>query len=153
MLEKDFLKHAIELSKKSVEQGGFPVGAIIVKDGEIISEGISNGKQKKDATSHAEIDAIRQASEKMNARDLSDCEIYSSMEPCLMCFSACYWSKIKRVVYAINKDKLSKHHYEGMHSIEEINLKNNRQMDIVHVVELEDEALDVIRKWEESLKK
>lgn len=153
MLEKDFLKYAIELSKKSVEQGGFPVGAIIVKNGEILSEGLSNGKQKKDATSHAEIDAIRQASEKIDARDLLDCEVYSSMEPCLMCFSACYWAKIKKVVYAISKDKLSKKHYEGLHSIEEINLKNNRQMEIVHVVELEDEALGVIKKWEESLKK
>jgi len=147
---EDFLKQAIELSKKSVEQGGFPVGAIIVKDGVVISQGLSNGKNNKDATSHAEIEAIRDASQKLNTRDLFDCEIYSSMEPCLMCFSASYWAKIKKVVYAVGKDKLSKQHYEGLHSLEEINSKNNRKIEIVHIGELENDALSIIKNWENN---
>lgn len=147
---KDFLLQAIELSKESIKQGGFPVGAIIVKDGVIIAEGLSNGKNNKDATSHAEIEAIRNASQKLNTRDLFDCEIYSSMEPCLMCFSASYWAKIKKIIYAVGKDKLSKQHYEGLYSLEEINLKNNRQIEIVHIKELEDEALSIIKKWEDN---
>jgi len=152
-MEKDLLKKAIELSKESVKQGGFPVGAIIIKNGVVVSQGLSNGKNNKDATSHAEIEAIRNASQKLDTRDLIDCEIYSSMEPCLMCFSASYWAGIKKIVYAIGKDKLSKQHYEGRYSIEEINLKNNRQLEIVHIEELEDEALSIIKNWESSLRK
>lgn len=148
-MDKKFLQQAIELSKESVKQGGFPVGALIVKNGVVVSEGLSNGKNNKDATSHAEIEAIRQASKKLDSRDLFDCEIYSSMEPCLMCFSACYWAKIKKIVYAVSKRKLSKQHYEGLHSLEEINSKNNKQIEIIHVEELEDEALKIIKGWEE----
>lgn len=147
---EDFLQQAIELSKKSVEQGGFPVGAIIVKDGVVISQGFSNGKNNKDATSHAEIEAIRNASQKLDTRDLFGCEIYSSMEPCLMCFSASYWAKIKKIVYAVGKDKLSKQHYEGLYSLEEINSKNNRKIEIVHTKELEAEALSIIKEWEKQ---
>jgi len=147
-----FLKKAIELSKESVEKGGFPVGAVVVKDNKIIGEGLSNGKNNKDATSHAEIEAIRDASRSLDSRDLFDCEIYSSMEPCLMCFSATYWAKIKRVVYAVGKDKLPKEHFEGTYDLREINLKNNKLIEIVHVKDLEKEALDVIRDWEKNRK-
>jgi len=147
---EDFLQQAIELSKESIKQGGFPVGAIIVKDGVIIAEGLSNGKNNKDATSHAEIEAIRNASQKLDTRDLFDCEIYSSMEPCLMCFSASYWAKIKKIVYAVGKDKLSKQHYEGLHSLKDINSKNNRKIEIVHIKELEDGALSIVKEWESN---
>jgi len=147
-----FLEQAIQLSKKSVARGGFPVGAIIVKADYVIAEGISNGKNDKDATNHAEICAIREASKKLDTRDLFECEIYSSMEPCLMCFSACYWAKIKKIVYACGKDKLSKQHYEGLHNIEEINSKNNRKIEIIHTEDLEDEALSVIQDWEQRQK-
>jgi len=149
-MDKDFLQQAIELSKESIKQGGFPVGAVVVKNGVVVSQGLSNGKNNKDATSHAEIEAIRNASQKLNTRDLFDCELYSSMEPCLMCFSASYWAKIKKIVYAVGKDKLSKQHYEGLHSLEEINLKNNRQIEIVHVKELESEGLSIIKEWEDN---
>ncbi len=149
---ENFLRQTIELSQKSVQEGGFPVGAIIVKGGVVISQGLSNGKNNKDATSHAEIEAIRNASKKIDSRDLVDCEVYSSMEPCLMCFSACYWAKIKKVVYAVSKDKLSKQHYEGLHSLEEINSKNNKQIEIIHMKELENEGLKIIQDWENGLK-
>ncbi len=150
---QNFLKQAIELSQKSAGAGGYPVGAIIVKNGVVIAEGLSNGKNNKDATNHAEIEAIRNASQKLDTRDLFDCEIYSSMEPCLMCFSASYWAKIRKVVYAIGKDKLSKQHNEGLHSLEEINSKNNIQIEIVHIKELENSALSIVQDWEENLKK
>ena len=143
-----FIKRTIELSNESVKQGGFPAGAIIVKDNLIISEGLSNGKNNKDATNHAEIDAIRNACKKLTKRDLFGCEIYSSMEPCLMCFSASYWSNIEKVIYAISKDKLSKQYYEGPHNLNEFNLKNGRQIEIVHIKDLEDEALTVVQSWE-----
>lgn len=144
----NFIKQAIELSNESVKQDGFPAGAVIVKDNVVIAQGLSLSKTKTDVTCHAEIEAIRNASQKLNTKDLFDCEIYTSMEPCIMCFSALYWAGIKKVVYAIGKDKLSKKYYEGLNSLSEINLKNNKQIDIMHFEELENEALSVVRDWE-----
>ena len=153
--EKDriFIEQSIKLSSESVKQGGFPVGAIVVKKGFVLGCGLSNGKNNKDATSHAEIEAIRSASKKLGSRDLFDCEIYSSMEPCLMCFSACYWAGIKKIFYAVGKDKLSKQHYEGIYSLGKINSKNNRKIKIIQIKELQDDALAVIGNWEKSLKR
>lgn len=148
----DFLKQAIELSRESVRQGGFPVGAIVVKDNRIIGRGLSNGKKNRDATSHAEIEAIRDASKILNTRDLFGCEMYSSMEPCLMCLSASYWAKIGKITYAIGRDKLSKEHFEGRHSLQEINSKNNKPSDVSHIKELELEALEVVEMWEKNKK-
>lgn len=65
MSDRDYLLRAIELSQASVDAGGYPVGAVIVIDGKVVSEGISNGKALKDATSHAEVAAIRAASQKL----------------------------------------------------------------------------------------
>ncbi len=148
----NYLKKAIKLSKESVAQGGFPVGALVVKNDKIIACGISNGKNKKDATSHAEIEAIREASRVLNNRDLVGCEVYSSMEPCLMCFSAMYWAKIEKVTYAVSKEKLKKQHYEGLHSLKSINKRNNRQTEVIHDESLQNEAMLVIKSWEEKSK-
>lgn len=77
---------------------GGPFGACIVKDGKVIAVS-RNTVLKKDATCHAEINAIRKASEKLRTYDLSGCSIYSTTEPCPMCFSAIHWSKINVLVY------------------------------------------------------
>lgn len=151
-MDKNNLIKIIELSKESVAKGGFPVGAIVLLNNEIIATGVSNGKQLNDATSHAEICAIREASKKLNKRDLKGATIYSSLEPCLMCFGASYWASISRIVYACSKEKVSKQHYEGLHDLNEINMKNNRKIELVYFKELENEALDVINAWEMSRK-
>ena len=146
----NFLKKTIELSKESIKKGGFPVGAIVIKDNKIVGIGLSDGKNNKDATSHAEIEAIRKASKFLDTRDLFNCELYSSMEPCLMCFSASYWSKIKKIVFAVRKERLSKQHYEGSYSLDDINSKNNRQIEIVHDKSLEEEAFLIVKNWEKK---
>lgn len=151
-MEKEHLKNAIELSKESIATGGFPVGALVTLDGKIISTGLSNGKQLKDATSHAEIVAIREASKILDRRDLKGAVIYSSLEPCLMCFSASYWAGVSKIVYACSKDKVSKQHYEGLHDLHAINSNNNRTIELVQITELEDEALAIIENWGKSLK-
>jgi len=79
--------------------------------------------------------------------------LYSSMEPCLMCFSVCCWAKITKIVYAISKQKLAPEHYEGLHDIKTINQGNSKQMEIVHVPELENEALEVVHNWEKLITK
>jgi len=127
-MDKEYLLNAINLSRDSMDIGGSPVGSIIVLNDEIIATGLSNGKQLKDATSHAEICAIREASQKIGHRDLKGATIYSSLEPCVMCFAASYWSSISKIVYACSKEKVSKWHYEGLHDLKELDRKNNRHI-------------------------
>ncbi len=80
-----FMRHCLELAKKAMVDGNPPVGAVIVKDGKIISRGIEAGKSKGDITFHAEIEAARDAVTKLNQKDLSDCSLYTTHEPCIMC--------------------------------------------------------------------
>lgn len=145
-----WLKEAIKKSKESVTLGGFPVGAVIVKDNELLSYGLSNGKNLNDATLHAEIDAIRKASKILQVRNLKDVTLYSSLEPCLMCFSASNWAYIPKIVYACSRKNVSKQHFEGEHNLIEINKKCRRPINIINIQELEETALKVIRAWEDS---
>ncbi|OQX96651.1 MAG: tRNA-specific adenosine deaminase [Bacteroidetes bacterium 4572_117] len=94
---------AIEQSVLSVENGGGPFGAVIVKNGEIIAKAANSVTQTNDPTAHAEVNAIRLASSKLNTFDLSGCEIYTSCEPCPMCLGAIYWARIDKIYYGNTK--------------------------------------------------
>ncbi|MBD3264045.1 MAG: nucleoside deaminase [Candidatus Omnitrophica bacterium] len=83
-------------SLKAIDGG--PFGACIVKEGKIIARG-RNRVLKKDATCHAEIEAIRRASKLLGTFDLSGCEVYSTTEPCPMCFSALHWARVDKVIF------------------------------------------------------
>src|SRR6185312_2955191 len=93
-----FIKRC-EILAAEVANGDAPVGSIISKDDEIISEAIEASKNKNDITCHAELEAIRLAVKKLKTNDLSDCTIYSTHEPCIMCSYAIRFYKIKKVVY------------------------------------------------------
>ena len=99
MNDEDFMKVAIEKAREGVKNGQTPFGACIVKEGEIISSACNSVWKFGDVTAHAEINAIRDACKKLNTIDLSECVIYSTCEPCPMCFSACYWARISKIVY------------------------------------------------------
>jgi tRNA(Arg) A34 adenosine deaminase TadA len=92
--KKRFMQMAIDISKESVRNGGGPFGAVIVKDGEIISGSNNKVTINNDPTAHAEVMAIREACQKLQTFDLSGCELYASCEPCPMCLSAMYWAHI-----------------------------------------------------------
>lgn len=83
---------------------GGPFGAVIVKNGKIISRGHNTVIKSKDPTAHAEVNAIRKASEALGTHDLSGCTLYTSAEPCPMCLSAIIWANIKEVYYANTKE-------------------------------------------------
>ncbi len=100
MTHSDFMHQAIQLSRESIEKGGGPFGAVIVKNGEIISKNHNRVTLNNDPTAHAEINAIRDACQNLNNWDLSGCTIYTSCEPCPMCLSAIYWAKIDTIYYA-----------------------------------------------------
>ena len=94
------MREAIELSRKSVEAGGGPFGAVIVKDGKIVARGTNSVTLHNDPTAHAEICAIREACRVAENFRLTGCELYTSCEPCPMCLSAAYWAGISRIYYA-----------------------------------------------------
>jgi len=95
----EFMSPALREARKNLsDMRGGPFGACIVKDKKIIAVS-RNTVLKQDATCHAEINAIRKASKKLRTYDLSGCSIYSTTEPCPMCFSAIHWAKINVLVY------------------------------------------------------
>jgi len=150
-MDNKFLLRAIEMAKQSIDTGGFPAGAIIVKDGGIISEAISIGSVLHDATAHSETTAIREACKKLGTTDLTGATLYASMEPCVMCLGSAMWSSISRIVYACSSKKVSNDYYGGSYDGYEINSKFNHPIEIIQIAELEDESLKIVHNWEKSL--
>ena len=107
MNNNDYMKVAIEEANINMKENfvnGGPFGAVIVKDGKIISRAHNTVLKSKDATAHAEVNAIREASKVLNTHDLSGCILYTSAEPCPMCLSAIIWANIDKVYYGCTKD-------------------------------------------------
>jgi guanine deaminase len=99
-----FMEAAIVEAKKGIAvRDGGPFGAVVVKDGKIIASGHNKVVSTNDPTAHAEMVVIRNAAEKLGRFDLSDCELYTTCEPCPMCFSAIHWAKIKKFYYGATR--------------------------------------------------
>lgn len=99
-MDEQYLAEAIRLAVESVYNGGGPFGAVIVKDEAIIGRGINRVTLSNDPTAHAEIVAIREACLALADFRLAGCVLYTSCEPCPMCLTACYWSRLSEIVYA-----------------------------------------------------
>lgn len=97
---KKFLQMAIDLAKTNITNGGRPFGAIITLKGEVISTGINDILKTLDPTSHAELNAIKEASFKLKTPNLEGCVVYASGQPCPMCLSAIHMCGIKEVYFA-----------------------------------------------------
>ena len=148
MNEKNFfMMRAIELSIESAKTKGGPFGSVIVKDNKIIAEGSNQVTINNDPTAHGEIVAIRHACQKLNTFNLSGCDLYSSCEPCPMCLSAIYWSRIENVFYANTRIDAKRIDFDDSFIYSEINkdLENRKiKMHQMH----RDEALEAFKIWE-----
>jgi tRNA(Arg) A34 adenosine deaminase TadA len=102
--DRIFLMKAIEVAFSGMKGGGGPFGAVIARNGEIISQANNKVVLNNDPTAHAEVLAIREAASRLKTHDLSDCTLYTSCEPCPMCLGAIYWSGIKTVVFACDRN-------------------------------------------------
>ena len=96
-MQEEFMQVALKEAKKAYKKLEIPVGAVIVKNGEIIAKAHNIKEKKKDTTKHAEIIAIQKASKKLESWRLNDCELYVTLEPCPMCAGAIIQSRIKKV--------------------------------------------------------
>ena len=93
---------AIELARQTslIDKAGGPFGCVIVKDGEIIAEGANTVLADNDPTCHGEMNAIRNACKELGTHDLSECTLYTTSEPCPMCYGAIWWARIEKIYYA-----------------------------------------------------
>ncbi|MDR2835593.1 MAG: nucleoside deaminase [Bacteroidales bacterium] len=144
---EEFMSEAIKLANESIDNGGGPFGAVIVKNGEIIAKSSNSVTKDNDPTAHAEINAIRQATKKLSTFDLSGCEIYSSCEPCPMCLGAIYWARIEHLYFACNQNDADKIGFSDQFIYKEIE-KQYQYRNLKTENIFREEALKVFEKWE-----
>jgi guanine deaminase len=114
---------AITLSLENVITGnGGPFGAVIVKDNQVIATGINQVTNSNDPTAHAEIVAIRNACKILNSFQLTDCELYTSCEPCPMCLGAIFWARPKKVYFAATAQDAAKINFDDAFIYKQINI-------------------------------
>lgn len=148
--DQEFMQRAIELSKQAIhENRGGPFGAVVVKDGEIIAEGMNSVTSENDPTAHAEVVAIRKAGQKLNSFQLDGCVIYTSCEPCPMCFGAIYWARPQKVYYACSRHDAADINFDDQFIYDEIG-KDASERKIEFNQFMEAEALAVFKTWAEK---
>lgn len=148
-----FMKEAIRLSKENISRPtGGPFGAVIVKDGEIISSGSNQVTTKNDPTAHAEIEAIREACMKVGSFSLEGCDIYTSCEPCPMCLSAIHWARIGKIYFANSRKDAAALNFDDEFLYDEIGKElHERKIPMIRI--LESEAIKVFEEWEKKTDK
>lgn len=147
--DKQFMLRAIDLAVENVANGGGPFGAVIVKDGEIVAEGVNRVTANNDPTAHAEVSAIREACKKLGTFDLAECTIYTSCEPCPMCLGAIYWAHIGRVFCGCNQNDADKIGFSDAFIYRELE-KPNAERHLRQQFLLHDDALRAFRAWEQK---
>ncbi len=120
-MKTDFMQQAIQLAHAFRENKcGGPFGAVVVKDNTIIGRGSNRVTIDNDPSAHAEIVAIRDACKNLKSFQLTDCEIYSSCEPCPMCLSALYWARINKIYFAATRAEAAKAGFDDQMIYDEI---------------------------------
>ena len=152
-MQNPFMARAIQLSIENVSSGrGGPFGAIVLKEGDVIAEGVNCVTQLNDPTAHAEVIAVRQACRKLKMFELTGCEIYTSCEPCPMCLGAIYWARLARLFFGNTAADAAKVGFDDSLIYSEIS-EPHSQRKIPMVQMMHEEALQAFRAWEEKANK
>ena len=149
-MDNSFMARAIQLSVENVRRGnGGPFGAVVVRDGTIVAEGVNSVTAKNDPTAHAEMVAIREACSRLETFSLTNCEIYTSCEPCPMCLGAIYWAHICRVYFGNLAADASKIGFDDSFIYREfVQPLAVRKIPMIQM--MHDEALTAFRDWHEK---
>lgn len=149
----DFMRAAIKDAKCHCLNGvGGPFGACIVKNGKIITLGHNSVLADLDPTAHAEVNAIRSAAKILGSYDLSGCVIYSTTEPCPMCFSAIHWAKIDEIVYGTNIADVQRLGFNEL-EISNQHMKAEGKSPVTIIADfLRDECLTLLDDWKSQSK-
>lgn len=149
-MKKEFMSKAIELSKENIEkQFGWPFGAVVVKNWEIVGSWFNHVIKNNDPTAHAEIQAIRDACKNLNTFDLSQCEIYTSCEPCPMCLWAIFRARINKIYYANTQKDADEIWFDDGNFYKEFS-KTIDERSIPEVQFMYEEAKKVFDEWAEK---
>ena len=145
-----FMLEAVTAALKGMENNeGGPFGCVIVKDGKIVGRGNNKVTSNNDPTAHAEIMAIRDACENLNTFQLEGCEIYTSCEPCPMCFGAIYWARPDKVYYGCSQQDAADINFDDEFIYKEIELPYEKRS--IPFEQLAREiALEPFQKWSEK---
>jgi tRNA(Arg) A34 adenosine deaminase TadA len=151
--KEDFMREAIRLSVEKMEAGfGGPFGAVVVRHGEIIARGYNNVLATNDPTAHAEVDAIRKACQALGTFQLTDCDLYTSCEPCPMCLGAIYWARPRKVYYGNTKTDAARIGFDDQFIYEELD-KDLSERAIPMEQLLHEEALEGFKAWEKRVQR
>jgi len=144
---------AITLSRQSICSGkGGPFGAVVVKEGKIIAKAHNQVTSTNDPTAHAEVVAIRQACQSLQTWQLTECELYTSCEPCPMCLGAIYWARPQRVYYANTKADAAHIGFDDRFIYNELELPvDKRNLSMTQM--MREEALLVFQEWALTMNK
>jgi len=147
-MSNSFMSRAIQLSIDNVRSGrGGPFGAVVVKDGAIIAEGVNSVTLTNDPTAHAEVVAIREACKKLGSFELRGCELYTSCEPCPMCLGAIYWARPDRVYFANTAADAASAGFDDSLIYQEIpRPHSDRKIPMTQM--MREEALEGFRAWQ-----
>ncbi len=147
-----FMQEAIDLSIESVKSGGGPFGAVIVKDGEVISKASNSVTLTDDPTAHAEVNAIRAACKTLKRFSLEGCELYTSCEPCPMCLSAAYWARVSKIYYGNSREDAMNIDFDDSFIYDEIPVEPTKRS-IPSEQILADKAIAAFDLWESKTDK
>jgi guanine deaminase len=141
-----YMQEAIALARQSINEQGGPFGAVIVRQGQIIGRGYNQVVQRSDPTAHAEVMAIREASQALGSFELRGCRIFSSCEPCPMCLSAIYWARLDGLTYAAEQEDAAAAGFDDAFLYRELSLPLSER--VLPVTKLmRGEAQEVFQAW------
>lgn len=116
MDDEGFMRRALALAEQGqARQGGGPIGCVIVRDGQVLGEGHNEVGIRHDPTAHAEMVAIRRATDSLQDEDLRGATLYSTLQPCGMCSMASIWTSITRIVYGARRRDVHRMYFEDRH--------------------------------------
>jgi guanine deaminase len=148
--DESFLEQAIEISRRSLEDDGkTPFGAIIVIEGEVISEGTSSVVELRDPTAHAEVMALRNAGVALGRHLFEDGVMYASSEPCPMCLCACYWARLPRLVFGATSYDVATFGFEDVQLYREMSrgIEERFLSEVAAEGSLREKAARILRSW------
>ena len=143
------IRHALELAKRAESEGEVPVGAVLVLNQKVIAAGYNMREATSDPTAHAEVNAIRAATSKLQRFHLDDCVLYTTCEPCPMCLGAVYWAGIPVMYYGNTREDAARYGFSDEHIYQEIGQPlDRRQVSFNRILDVE--AIEAFNLWDQK---
>lgn len=151
MDEKKLMSAAIAEARAGVSAGQSPFGAVVARNGKILASGHNTVLRDNDPTAHAEMNVIRAACKAAGKWELSGCIVYSTGEPCPMCFSACHWARVSGIVYGFSTKEAGMAGFNEL-QISDLTLKRLGKDNVsISGGFMKKECLEVLREWKEKV--